>query len=119
MAGCSIGGPRSGKNRGPLLGHGQEPYGGEVSDLECFCWATPGGEADPATVKDLGLPRFENPTRESEPGPIPPATSEGMASGKKHEAVLEVLPFILGEALPVVPAKLVKRIMKGESMDKV
>lgn len=35
----------------------------------------------------------------------------------KGEAGDEASPFILGESLPVVPAKLVKKILKGDFVD--
>lgn len=72
-----------------------------------------GADVDPARVRALGLATFDG-----EKG----ATGEEnqQAPGEKREAAgtkKEAATFILSEALPVIPAKLVKRILKGEFVD--
>ena len=67
-------------------------------------------------VRDLGLPCFE-----AEPE-VSLADGSGTAPGgaavaNKKEAEQEALPFILSETLPVVPAKLVRKILKGDFVD--
>ena len=86
----------------------------------CSCWVCAGtvlgGEGDPEAVRELRLPSFE-------PGLVMPATvlSEEVTGGgepiRKREADPEGLPFVLSETLPIVPAKLVKKILKGEFVD--
>ena len=64
-------------------------------------------------MKELNLPTFADPsTRGAEPEKLDlPAITP-----KKIEGTMES-PFILSEALPVVLAKLVKRIQKAEHVD--
>ena len=61
-------------------------------------------------MKELNLPTFTDPlTREAEPEKLDlPAITPKKIEGSAESA------FILSEALPVVPAKLVKRIQKAE-----
>ena len=44
-------------------------------------------------------------------------TPGGGASARKREAEMEVQAFVLSETLPVVPAKLVKKITRGEFVE--
>lgn len=77
---------------------------------------TLGGEGDPEAVRELGLPSFES-------GPVIPASvvneevTRGAEPARKREADPEGRPFVLSETLPIVPAKLVKKILKGEFVD--
>ena len=75
-----------------------------------------GGEGDPDAVKELRLPSFE-----LSGGPAVPAMSEELAgtveSARKRDVDPEGLPFVLSETLPIVPAKLVRKILKGEFVD--
>ncbi len=56
---------------------------------------------------------------------IPPTTSEGEESRAEHLLpplsppihFKAVMPFVLSEALPVIPAKFVRRILKPEFVD--
>ena len=78
--------------------------------------ATLGGEGDPVAVRELELPSFESsvgpPAVEAEA-----ETPGGGPSVRKREAEMEAQPFVLSETLPVVPAKLVKKITRGEFVD--
>ena len=78
-------------------------------------------------VKRLDLPTFESETgrAEGEPTPITAGKERasgsssggdggGSASGGESDATP---PFIMSEALPVIPGKLVKRILKGDFVD--
>ena len=75
-----------------------------------------GGDSDPRAVARLNLPTFES---------VEPSRSEaGKGKGpgdrsttKEPEMEQEVAPFIICETLPVVPAKLVKKILKGDFVD--
>ena len=64
-------------------------------------------------MKELNLPTFADPsTREAEPEKLDlPAVTPKKIEGSVESA------FILSEALPVVPAKLFKRIQKAEYVD--
>ena len=81
-----------------------------------YAGAVLGGEGDPDAVRELRLPSFE-----LSGGPAATAVSEEVAgavdSVKKRDQDPEGLPFMLSETLPIVPAKLVKRILKGEFVD--
>ena len=67
-------------------------------------------------MRELGLDIFTSPTGTSGPGPgVPPVG--GNRHGETDRKVDEAAPFLLGEALPVVPAKLVKKIVRGEFVD--
>ena len=78
--------------------------------------ATLRGKGDPVAVRELGLPSFETsvgtPAMEAEV-----ETPGGGALVRNREAEMEAQPFVLSETLPVVPAKLVKKIMRGEFVD--
>ena len=64
-------------------------------------------------MKELNLPTFADPsTREAEPEKL----DLPMVTPKKIEGSVESA-FILSEALPVVPAKPVKRIQQAEYVD--
>ena len=78
--------------------------------------ATLGGEGDLVAVRELGLPSFE--TSVGTPAVEPEAETPGRgASVRKREAEMEAQPFVLSETLPVVPAKLAKKITRGEFVD--
>ena len=64
-------------------------------------------------MEELYLPTFTDPsTREAEPKKLDlPAITRKKIEGSAESA------FILSEALPPVPAKLVKRIQKAEYVD--
>ena len=64
-------------------------------------------------MRQIGLETFSDPT--SVPGPprVGPEESNHIETGKVEGSA----PFILGEALSVVPAKLVKKIVRGEFVD--
>ena len=72
-------------------------------------------------MSQLQLPCFRH-DQESSSTTLPPKSTQPVG---KDDSVkcdgssdkLEPAPFILNEALPVVPAKLVKRILKGEYVD--
>ena len=66
-------------------------------------------------MADLHLPGFSEEDHHPESGSTPTAT----ATTPKETAVDKPPqgPFVLNEALPVVPAKLVKKILKGEFID--
>ena len=77
-----------------------------------------GNEADPSLVKQLRLPEFSADLAKM--GQVTPAsnsTSKGISQSDKPSEMEMPPPFILGEALPVVPAKLVKHILRGEYID--
>ena len=70
------------------------------------------GELEREEVGELGLPSFETDV-------APGGEGRGLSEPRRAEAVerkgleQEYRPFILSEALPMVPAKLVKRILYG------
>ena len=81
-----------------------------------------GGDPDPGEVAQLNLPSIAGVVRreqeatqagaagKSEQPGASGSTSKGMESQ-------EAIPFVLSEALPVVPGKLVKKILRGEFVD--
>lgn len=74
------------------------------------------GEAlEPEEVRLLGLRTFSSgsPSRVAEVGEQSFERREQRGSAKKGEGT----PFLLSEALPAVPARLVKKIIKGEYVD--
>ena len=76
-----------------------------------------GGMEDPKAVRELGLPSFE-----ADPGTTATEVPEGETVAgvivvKKKEVNPDSLPFVLSETLPVVPAKLVRKILSGEYVD--
>ena len=74
-----------------------------------------GEEADKRAVEELKLPSFgEKATGEERASKKPLQIKE--SAGKAEEAE-EATPLILGESLPVVPVKLVKKILKGDFVD--
>ena len=76
-----------------------------------------GGEVDPARRGVLDLPSFESGGSEETTQPL--AGIKAPEGGNKKGADNRERPFILSESLPVVPAKLVKRILKGVFVDMV
>ena len=74
-------------------------------------------------VRDLNLSQYgdvdghQGGGAESRPGGQPQEDARPSNGAKKGEAAKEVRTFVLGESLPVVPAKLVKRILKGDFVD--
>ncbi len=79
-----------------------------------FVTGSLGSEANSREVERLGLPTFPSQREEStagDPGVVKPSPS-------KDEALEDAEgPFILSEALPVIPAKLVRRILRPEYVD--
>ena len=73
-----------------------------------------GAEADRTAVENLKLPSFGDKAVDEEARNKQPPMKEG---GEKVDGVEEFAPFILGESLPVVPAKLVKKILRGDFVD--
>ena len=74
-----------------------------------------GKEVDPQLVKTLQLPAFSASLEEAGQKNIVNQDLPNSTSYPDKPNEMETSPpFILGEALPVVPAKLVKRILKGE-----
>ncbi len=69
-------------------------------------------------METLHLPSFaeEKEEREPERGTRPWERDRGALQERAVDADSS-RPFVLGESLPVVPAKLVKRILKGEYID--
>ena len=70
-----------------------------------------GEEADKTAVEELKLPSFGKKlvVEERVKSKDPPANE----SAGKGDGAEELIPFIVGESLPVVPAKLVKKILRG------
>ena len=75
-----------------------------------------GGDADPRAVARLNLPTFES-AEPSRPGAGKGKGPVDRSIMKEPEMEQEVAPFTICETLPVVPAKLVKKILKGEFVD--
>ena len=74
-----------------------------------------GEEADKTAVEDLKLPSFgEKLAVEERVKSKDPPVNESVGKGDGAE---ELIPFIVGESLPVVPAKVVKKILRGEFVD--
>ena len=76
---------------------------------------------DPEAVRELGLPAFETEPRstaiEVSEGETAGGAAAGAAAARKREVNPDTLPFVLSETLPVVPAKLVRKILSGEFVD--
>ena len=99
-----------------------QPRSGGISRGSSRCCCVGGGlgaPLDPEEVRKLGLDTFTSPTGTSGPGPGVLPVGEGNRHGKTSKKVDEAAPFLLGEALPVVLAKLVKKIVRGEFVDMV
>ena len=78
----------------------------------CVAHAGPGlGVFDAGRVRDLGLPSFEDTL-----GPVGPGEVSG---GTKAQGTPSVAAqkFQLGETLPVVPARIVRRVLRGDYVD--
>ena len=69
------------------------------------------GDDNPGATAASGPPRGESESQ-------PPAGQQSLA-GRQAEAGSETSPFVLGESLPSVPARIVKKIEKGEYVDMV
>ena len=71
-----------------------------------------GEEADKTAVEDLRLPSFGEKlaVEERVKSKDPPANE----SAGKGDGAEELIPFIVGESLPVVPVKLVRKMLKGD-----
>ena len=68
---------------------------------------------DPEEVRQLNMGTFS-----SSPGPLPGVLPAECGSRSwTNKRVEETSPFILGEALPVVPQKLVRKIVRGDFVD--
>ncbi len=73
------------------------------------------GVFDSSKVKDLGLP-----TIGTEPGPVRPGGRESSSAGSSREVAgpsSSPQKFQLGETLPVVPSRLVRRVLRGDYID--
>ena len=68
-------------------------------------------------MRELGLPAFETEPRSSAIEVSEGETAVGAATAKKREVNPDSVPFVLSETLPVVPAKLVRKILSGEFVD--
>ena len=77
---------------------------------------TLGGEGDPEVVRELRVPSFEL-VLETPAVELSKEVTRGVASARMREADPEWLAFVLSETLPVVPTKLVNKILKGEYVD--
>ncbi len=91
----------------------------------CLCWLDGelGSGPTPEEVASLGLPVFPSDEGGERSTPAREAVKQAveLAAGKKAQGQYrnsdEGSPFILGEALPVVPGKLVLKIQRGEYVD--
>ena len=101
-----------GKERGGEVGsqrarvsHVQHPAGPEL-----------GRETDPEQLREANIGVFRG-GASGPPAEREPAEHTGESVLRREQKQKEATPFVLGEALPVVPAKLVKRILRGEYID--
>ena len=69
------------------------------------------GAEDPEAVRELRLPSFE--VDLSTAG----EAAAGVATSRTREVNPDSLPFVLSETLPIVPAKLVRKILSGDFVD--
>lgn len=96
-----------------VVGVALEEFGHGSNCLLSYAGVTLGGEVDREVVGSLHLPSFSSlesvGRRTTEDPPIVP-----MKETKAKEETPGEAPFVLSEALPVVPAKLVRRILKAE-----
>ena len=81
-----------------------------------------GAEPDPREVRDLGLDVFTDPEDrraggEGQPAERVDAGGPTMAEGRRARNEPVETMFVLSEALPVIPAKLVRRILRAEYVD--
>lgn len=79
-----------------------------------------GSDPNPIAVAALGLPSLiQPPTPDPTPAPAGVQTTEAMMAppGGSGSDGQDGGPFILSEALPVIPGKLVKKILKGEFVE--
>ena len=92
---------------------------------KCLLSIRIGGELgrtpSPGEVMGLHLPVFReeaclDKVRPPRGGPVEEEPTDSQM-GEKARPVQEAHPFVLSEALPVVPSKLVQRILKGEYVD--
>ena len=74
------------------------------------------GEVPASQVGDLHLPTFTGPPESNEGGGV---ASDGIReeSGNRESKSDQIQPFLLSDTLPLVPVKLVERILKGEYLD--
>ena len=113
----------------------EKGYIGQATNLSCvprlcgravthLVYSAPtglGGDPDPASVVALNLPTLSEPARQDPPSqttePLSAAPTTISLGNPGKEAAHEGAPFIMGEALPVVPERLVKKILRGEFVD--
>ena len=76
-----------------------------------------GGAEDPEAVRELGLPSFEADLRTAALEVSEGEAAVGMATSRTKEVNPDSLPFVLSETLPIVPAKLVRKILSGDFVD--
>ena len=98
---------------------------GSVSPYECNLAPSPaagvrlGYEVDATVLQNLASPGFGGDAITAvESGALAAQQSEKAPQGAKDDP-LEGVAFILSEALPVVPAKMVKRILRRDFVDTV
>ena len=72
-----------------------------------------GGEVPLGRIQSLQLPTFDK----SSPQVVSPSVDAGKDTGSESVQTPVMGPFILSENLPVVPARLVKRILKSDYID--
>jgi len=91
--------------------------------LLCWLGVELGGGLAPETVASLRLPVFSAEEDLGERAPQveghrqPASYLPGKRDRERTRLSEEVFPFVLSEALPVVPGKLVQRIQKGEYIE--
>ena len=90
-------------------------------DYHFFFFCRQGADLPAMEIEALRLPVFGEPRSQQEStserqegGRVPPGTEEDSKTPQGGEAGVDSRPFVLGEALPVVPAKMVRCIHKGE-----
>ncbi len=103
----------------PMLAH---VVRGSVNPLSCVVYygvhTTAGGLGD---VERGRLPAIDLPSFVGEDPGAEIIRGVGVKGGRAEPKVLEdeSAPFVLNSVLPVVPARLVKRILKGDFIDMV
>ena len=76
-----------------------------------------GGDPDPGEVAQLNLPSIAGVVRREQEATQAGAAGKSEQPGASGSTSQEAIPFVLSEALPVVPGKLVKKILRGEFVD--
>ena len=76
-----------------------------------------GGDPNLGAVAELNLPCITEPAMQDPPPPGPDTRRANQNTPGGGEPGGDGGPFIVGEALPVVPGRLVKKILRGEFVD--